>query len=1727
MLHFKLLFSFPQKEKCIKFFALLSFLTWCTSVYGGSFTWKNDAASSEWEDPQNWSGTTAVPVNGSNQVEFTSVDNIIIVSSTNAPELSSNQTIGTFTVTSGTLIINSGSVLNVTSTTNVGGGTSINGSGQLSIVTPLNIGVIIGNATSGANINCSINGNIGGSLTLRNSVFGTNTTTIFKAKSGAIGGNIFNGVTTFEAAGIGAIDLRLSDWAADQFNNDLTLISTNAIVYTSYNFDTQYNGNIVVKSTSGGVSFGNNGSMYTTSTLANGKTITAQNFTAGTLTFKNFRQTGASTPQVISLEGSARCLFFTGTGGVDPGPQTIFESDVTVTSPIITLNGAKFKENASFNASSTTTCTGGNIYEKTVSFNFNNTNVNGYWTFGGVDQYLGDVTFVNNNVGIIYVGNGAATFGGNATFDNKSTGSIVLAFANNAEINFTNPLAKAKFIVSGANGVIKMADSGTTNFDCDVEVNSTAAGTIYSATSGSGKVYLKEGRKLSVGNDFGFSLGSLIFKNFIQEGTTPQTISLSCISNARIHFQPGCDFSGNLTAIAPLIYLQGGTFRGVSDFTICNSAVTNIDNVLTAPVLFKGDVYFRNTSPSNVWLGNGPFEMTFEGNASFYINNTGRLLLACGASNITTFAATDKKVSVNISSINNASAGAFYFATQGICNIKSDIEVFNNANATLTIGAENTGSVFLDEGKIISIPQGAFSYGNLNFRNFTQLGSTPQNFTLDGNINFMKGCDFGGNLTAIASIIYIQGGTFRGISDFTVNYNAVTNLNNILNAPVLFKGDVYYRNMSPSNVWLGNGPFDMTFEGNASFYINNTGRIHLALADGNTTTFAGTDKKVSVNISSINNATAGSFYFASRGVCTIKSNIEVLNNANATVMIGADQNGSVSLDEGKIISIPAGAFSFGNLYFKNFEQLGDMSQNLILTGSASANFSNGTIFNGDLSVISPRLMFNGGAKFKGISYFERTSPVGNDFLIGGNEFYKKVTFKNLGLQNFALCHSGGGDHYYDDVIFWNTTAAQFHASYTGTSQYDGNILFKNTGTGGVYIGWNGGVSNLASGKTVSAEGFDSGSLNIKNFKQTDASTAQNLTLPPNGTGLLNFSGGTEFWGDLTASAPGLAINGLFKGVCSFTKTGIGSHSGATAYFEKEVTFTNTGTGDILIGGTDFTFIDNVSLNNNNTGKIIVSHLAGQVTNFNGVGKLVKVNNLLTGVIYIVNNGICNISSNVELANLSTGGIYFSNGGGPVNLTSTCQITASDFNSGTLSFRGIKQEEGSPDINLDLQNARVVFNAGNVFYSNITVSCGYFHLNGSMFNGTVNLTSSNNSGSYAVSYGGNTFFSDLEITTSGTNGLMLAYSNGDIYKGNVTINKNSAEPVLLSRTGTSEFYRNISYNVISGQTPDAFGSSGGISAFMGDYPQSISSNYSSLVFAGGGIKMDKSSGDLTLSVPLNVTGNVTFVKGNVIASATNTFSFGNNSQVITGASDQSYIQGVARRFGNIAFTFPVGSGGKYMPISISKPSVNEDIRVEAFLDTPPNATTLNNTLSRISSCQYWDVQRVTGSSNISLTIPWASSGCEGINSRDISVAQYKNNLWQFFGANNIVTDGSNGSVTSNIPFTSGYYTFGYIPFDESVFGVLSNKMDGSIYPVKGQKINFRFLEQYKDAGSLKYKIYSNPSDLKDEGTITTSYGYNYESIELQTLGLSDGKLYILEVTDEKYRKSYLKFEFKNN
>ncbi|MBO9703704.1 MAG: hypothetical protein J7604_26095, partial [Sporocytophaga sp.] len=1386
----RLSFWSNSEQLTFRILTLLFLLIAWTGAYADSFTWKANSTNNTWEDPANWTPTNPtnaqVPVDANNKVVFRSSDNITIVASTNnhAPELNSNQTIGTFTVTSGIFTISSGFTLNVTGSASIAGGTIIDGSGEIALGSVTSYNLTVGGAT----INCAISGNVS-SLYLLNNIFGSMSSISLKVSNSTgyykIGGNTFNGPVTLESNGNSGI--RLSDLAEDRFNNDLTLISTTGLIYASYNYSTIFNGNIVVKSTGLGVYFGNSASnSLITSTLTSGKTIKASSFTLGVLTLKNFIQQGASTPQVLDLGGSADCVFTSGNGVVSP--QTIFESVITVSSPIIHLNGGRFKESATFNATSTATSTGGNIYEKSSIFNFNNITPNGYWTFNGTDQYLGETAFINSNVGTIYLGNSTgtntATFAGNVTCDNKSTGAIVLAYATGATVNFTNPAAKVKFIARS--GSVRMAENGTTNIDCNVEVNSNG-GTIYTV-NGTGKTYLKSGRTIRVGEDLGFSQGTLDIKNFIQEGTTSQSLLLPCDgSNNNIYMRSGCDFSGNLTLEARQVLLQGGIYRGTTDISMCYSGAGAINNTNTEPISFKGDAYIRNKGVANMMLGYGTPVITFEGNTYFYITGTGNITLSSGAGSKTVFENPDKKVSVSISSVNNATAGSFYFSQYGLCEIQSDVELSNNANANIVFGTLSTGTATLADGKSIRIIPGTFTYGNIYFRKFTQYGNALQDIVLEGT----------------------------------------------------------------SMVW----------------------------------------------------------------------------------------------------------------------------------------FDPGSIFNGKLNVSASRIILYGGSIFNDTCFFEKTGGTIDNWN-GGNEFHKKVTVKSSGSSYVLTGYSGTVDHFYDDVTFWNASSGGMFVSQNVNTQFDGNIHCKNTGTGSISFGNGGGSSTLANGKEISTEGFtSSGGLSIKHFKQLDPSASQEIILSSEGTGYLTLGEGVEFNGQITVSAPNFGLGGIYRGISSFTKSGIGnSASNPNSYFETDVTFTNSNNGGLYIGKTNWTFNGNVTFENlGASGSIIISN-GSDTTNFNGIDKLVKFKNASSGGIIIANYGVCNFNSNIELSNTSTGAIQFCTAGAAnganVNLSSNSHLTSVGFNSGILNFKATRQTAGSPDFILDLSGAKLFIDEKNEFYSNFKITSSTLSLKSSIFHSSVEFLVKNDiAGNNSSSFGGSIFYSDFTATNEGPQGLGLV---NDIYMGNATFIKKSTGSLNPSYSGTSEFYGDVIYNVSPGQTPNSFGGNGGITVFKGEQPQTIKCNYGVLGFGSGGIQINKSNNHVTMNTSLSISSPITFVKGNFITTPDYYFRI-NNPVNITGASNQSYVEGKVRRVGAGAFTFPIGKNGRYRPVIISDPvSASSDIYMEYF-NLSPSGSAFTSPVMDVSECEYWNINAVTANP-FSVTLSWDADACTPINPNVISVAR---------------------------------------------------------------------------------------------------------------------------------------------
>jgi hypothetical protein len=76
-----------------------------------------------------------------------------------------------------------------------------------------------------------------------------------------------------------------------------------------------------------------------------------------------------------------------------------------------------------------------------------------------------------------------------------------------------------------------------------------------------------------------------------------------------------------------------------------------------------------------------------------------------------------------------------------------------------------------------------------------------------------------------------------------------------------------------------------------------------------------------------------------------------------------------------------------------------------------------------------------------------------------------------------------------------------------------------------------------------------------------------------------------------------------------------------------------------------------------------------------------------------------------------------------------------------------------------------------------------------------------------------------------------------------------------------------------------------------------------------------------------------------------------------------------------------------------------------------------------------------------------------------------------------------------------------------------------------ELKFKFINKYDNVGeNLQYKIYNHLGNITNLPTLQLEEGINLYSINLQSLSLTNGAYYILEITDSKSEKSYLKFKY---
>ena len=180
-----------------------------------------------------------------------------------------------------------------------------------------------------------------------------------------------------------------------------------------------------------------------------------------------------------------------------------------------------------------------------------------------------------------------------------------------------------------------------------------------------------------------------------------------------------------------------------------------------------------------------------------------------------------------------------------------------------------------------------------------------------------------------------------------------------------------------------------------------------------------------------------------------------------------------------------------------------------------------------------------------------------------------------------------------------------------------------------------------------------------------------------------------------------------------------------------------------------------------------------------------------------------------------------------------------------------------------------------------------------------------------------------------------------------------------------------------------------------------------------------SPQVTMEGRATVNGNITFTDGIVRSTAANVLVLVDGSDALT-ESDDSHVDGPVEKVGNDAFDFPVGDDGQLQAISISAPAIITDVFTAQYLEVDPNPTfsdaSIAPTLNRVSSCEYWTLDRTNGTSNVQVTINYDVNSCGITDISELRLAGWDGMVWQDLGGVGVGST-ANGTVQSGAVVTT--------------------------------------------------------------------------------------------------------------
>jgi hypothetical protein len=645
-----------------------------------------------------------------------------------------------------------------------------------------------------------------------------------------------------------------------------------------------------------------------------------------------------------------------------------------------------------------------------------------------------------------------------------------------------------------------------------------------------------------------------------------------------------------------------------------------------------------------------------------------------------------------------------------------------------------------------------------------------------------------------------------------------------------------------------------------------------------------------------------------------------------------------------------------------------------------------------------------------------------------------------------------------NLIFLSTASANTTVSLNSgiTLTVTGDVTIPRATTGVNRVAVGAGILNAGSVSFTSAGGavrheitISTGTVTVTgNVIGTGGSGSPSITF--SGAGLLRLGGSmfTNAEGTLTPSTGTVEYNAAGAqtiGDFIYNKLTL-SGSGAKTTTGATVNGTLSMQGSATAAGTSPTYGGAAILEYNGsaaqtTGNIeFPATLNADLVINNTAGVTLNAAKILNGNLTL-SDGVLTAGTNLSMSTTGTPTIIRSEG----SITGTLQGTA-DYN---VTYTGNSKTTGielavSGTTSQGLTNLTVNLNAGQTLTldvnrtpdGNLSISAGTFDLstftiNRSAAGGTLTISD----GATLKIGGTNTFPSNYNthsigntsatVEYAGTAQAVAAIAGAETYT-NLTLSGSdiktfAAETVngLLSIQGTA---------TTTGATPTY-----GASAIL-EYKGSAAQTISNVEFGGTGanptnLRIDNTNG-VVLNSAKNINGALTLVNGYLTTTGILTINANGSASTTNGA----FVNGPLEKVKNTTaiFTFPVGNlTGGLRTIAVTPTSITATTYKATFISADPRTVTNGSNLGsvpQISSCEYWDLTRTSGTTNARVTLSWpaAANSCGAGsyvgNVATLTVANHNGTNWLDQGQFANTGDPSNGgTVTSNNFVTTSPYS----------------------------------------------------------------------------------------------------------